>query len=67
MDGKDMCEGRALYGYFSKKLVWCIWLKCKNKSQILAKSLEMQRLFLAPTCTSLCTQEGSKHAKVLSF
>ncbi len=28
------------------------------KNQILAKSVKMQRLFLAPTWTSLCTQKG---------
>jgi hypothetical protein len=44
-----------------------IFVKMQKQKSILAKSFEMQKLFLAPTCTSLCTQEDSKHVKVLSF
>jgi hypothetical protein len=55
-------------GCFMLSFCWIgIFVKMQKQKSILAKSFEMQKLFLAPTCTSLCTQEDSKHVKVLSF
>jgi len=50
-----------------KKINLMYMAKMQKQKSNFGKESWNQRLFLVPTHTSLCTQEGSKHIEALSF